>query len=96
LRSAREERAREAGALVRRLRLGRFEVRLRSWCGAVAAAVAVLLLSRSNIPFVPDRVALLSRVAVLLLSRFAVSSWYLLRSHSLSNHPQTDKEKTAE
>jgi hypothetical protein len=53
-------------------------------CRAVAVAVAVLLLSRSNIPFVPDRVVVLSRFAVLVLSR------------SLSTRPPTYKEKTAE
>jgi hypothetical protein len=43
-------------------------------------------------------VRLLSRsVAVLLLSRSAVSSWYLsLPQFSLSNHPPPYEEKTAE
>jgi hypothetical protein len=69
-------------------------------CRAVAVAVAVLLLSRSNIPFVPDRVVVLSRFAVLVLSRSAVLSLsrsvVLLLSRSLPTRPPTYKEKTAE
>jgi hypothetical protein len=73
-----------------------------------AVAVAVLLLSRSNIPFVPDRVVVLSRFAVLVLSRSAVlvlsrsavlvlsRSVVLLLSRSLPTRPPTYKEKTAE
>jgi hypothetical protein len=67
-RRARLTRAREAtGRCGEVAEAGEDEVRVLSLWRSV-----VLSRSRSNIPFVPDRVAVLSAVAVLVRSRFAV------------------------
>ncbi len=91
-RRVRGTRAREAGAFMRQPRLGRTEVRWRSCCGCGAGAVLWRSRIRSNIPFAPDRVAVLSRSTVLLRSRFAVL--VRPRVQSKSQPPPTQRTRT--